>query len=164
MLLDFINVRQLLPGCINLVIIGVGDIKLVLGCLLYLDPGFQLGQAVHVVGVLPVSIEQRDEALSPGLEAFCLGLFVSLRVVLDVLVHQEVLGRPLVSVGGGYQRGKCGCRRGELEYYSHVVDCLDLHRFTPIDPECWHLRVKVLVHDDVIPPKDDVLARERLTV
>ena len=100
----------------------------------------------------------------PGLEAFGLGLFISLRVVLDVLVHQEVLGRPLVSVGGGYQRGKCGRRRGKLELDGDIVHGLHLHRFAAIDPEAGHIRVKILIQDDVVPPEDDVLGGEGLAV
>ena len=57
----------------------------------------------------------------PGLEAFGLGLFIGIRIVFDVLVHQEVFWRPLVSVGGGYQRGKCRCRRSKLELDGDLV-------------------------------------------
>src|SRR5262245_49239597 len=39
--LDFINVWKLLPGRIYFVVVGVRDVKLVLGRLIYLDPGLK---------------------------------------------------------------------------------------------------------------------------
>ena len=87
---------QPVPGVVNFIVVRVGNIELMLRVSSDLDQAS--AWAGHTYGWhLPVCIEEGYEALSPGLEAFCLGLFVGLRIVLDMLVSiRKCLGAPLV--------------------------------------------------------------------